>query len=106
MNWLPLTRQRHQLRVLSCHDRAARSDGIDVCGQRLADEIRGVVRRHPSLTRITVIGHSMGGLLVRFAIGGEWLGSVQQGPGRSAHLSLWFMHDISIECADDTCEGH
>ncbi|GIL80454.1 hypothetical protein Vretifemale_9661, partial [Volvox reticuliferus] len=44
-------------------------DGIDVCGQRLADEIRSVAASHPSLQRISVIGHSMGGLLLRYAIG-------------------------------------
>ncbi|GIL60273.1 hypothetical protein Vafri_14904 [Volvox africanus] len=44
-------------------------DGIDVCGQRLADEIRSVAAAHPSLQRISVIGHSMGGLLLRYAIG-------------------------------------
>ncbi|EFJ47651.1 hypothetical protein VOLCADRAFT_91609, partial [Volvox carteri f. nagariensis] len=43
-------------------------DGIDVCGQRLADEIRSVVAAHPSLQRISVIGHSMGGLLLRYAV--------------------------------------
>ncbi|GLC52657.1 hypothetical protein PLESTB_000654200 [Pleodorina starrii] len=44
-------------------------DGIDVCGQRLADEIRSVTTAYPSLQRISVIGHSMGGLLLRYAIG-------------------------------------
>lgn len=27
--------------------------------------------KHPSLKRISVVGHSMGGLLLRYAIGGE-----------------------------------
>ncbi|PNG98959.1 hypothetical protein TSOC_015273, partial [Tetrabaena socialis] len=44
-------------------------DGIDVCGRRLADEIRTVAAAHPDLQRISVIGHSMGGLLARYAIG-------------------------------------
>ena len=42
-------------------------DGIDKCGERLADEMRSVVAQHPSLERVTVIGHSMGGLLLRYA---------------------------------------
>lgn len=41
--------------------------GIDVCGQRLADEIRGLVAQHPSLQRISVIGHSMVGQAGRLA---------------------------------------
>jgi hypothetical protein len=32
------------------------ADGIDVCGQRLADEMRAVIERHPSLQRISVVG--------------------------------------------------
>ncbi|KAG2488152.1 hypothetical protein HYH03_013295 [Edaphochlamys debaryana] len=44
-------------------------DGIDVCGRRLADEIRAVAAAHPGLQRISVVGHSMGGLLLRYALG-------------------------------------
>lgn len=40
-------------------------DGIDKCGERLADEIRAVVAQHPTLERFSAIGHSMGGLLLR-----------------------------------------
>ncbi len=43
--------------------------GIDECGLRLADEIRGVVAKHSSLEEITFIGHSLGGLIARYAIG-------------------------------------
>ncbi len=49
--------------------RLATYDGIDVCGQRLADEVRAVVAANPGLQRISVIGHSMGGLLARYAVG-------------------------------------
>ena len=38
-------------------------DGVDVCGERLAEEIRGVVAAHPGLERISLLGHSMGGLM-------------------------------------------
>lgn len=44
-------------------------DGIDSCGERLAAEIQAKVKAHPSLHKITFIGHSMGGLLVRYAAG-------------------------------------
>jgi triacylglycerol esterase/lipase EstA (alpha/beta hydrolase family) len=43
--------------------------GINTCGQRLADEMRAVVASAPSLTRISVIAHSMGGLMARYAVG-------------------------------------
>lgn len=38
-------------------------DGIDVCGERLAGEIRAVAAAHPSLRRISLLSHSMGGLI-------------------------------------------
>jgi hypothetical protein len=43
--------------------RFATWDGIDRCGQRLADEVRAVAAapENASLTRISFIGHSMGG---------------------------------------------
>jgi alpha-beta hydrolase superfamily lysophospholipase len=43
--------------------------GIDTCGKRLAEEIREVVARNPSLKYISFLGHSMGGLIVRHAAG-------------------------------------
>lgn len=38
-------------------------EGIDVCGERLAEEIRAVVAQHPGLARISLVSHSMGGLI-------------------------------------------
>ena len=46
-------------------------DGIDVCGERLADEMRRVVALHPRLERLSIVGHSMGGLISRYAAGEE-----------------------------------
>ncbi|KAG8377428.1 hypothetical protein BUALT_Bualt08G0031900 [Buddleja alternifolia] len=43
-------------------------DGIDVMGKRLADEVISVVDRHPTLHKISFIGHSLGGLVARYAI--------------------------------------
>lgn len=44
-------------------------DGIDVCGQRLAAEIKAIVEATPSLMYISMLGHSMGGLMLRYAAG-------------------------------------
>lgn len=44
-------------------------DGVDVCGQRLAHEIQDIIARHPELEYISMIGHSMGGLMLRYAAG-------------------------------------
>ncbi|BDA45665.1 probable lipid droplet phospholipase 1 at N-terminal half [Coccomyxa sp. Obi] len=43
--------------------------GIDRCGQRLAEEVAEYVAVHPDLERISLIGHSMGGLIGRYALG-------------------------------------
>ena len=44
-------------------------EGIDKCGERLAEEVKGYVEEHPALQRISVVGHSMGGLIARYALG-------------------------------------
>ena len=44
-------------------------EGIDRCGQRLAEEVTEYVAVHPDLERISLIGHSMGGLIGRYALG-------------------------------------
>ncbi|VFQ75173.1 unnamed protein product [Cuscuta campestris] len=43
-------------------------DGIDVTGRRLAHEVISVVQRYPDLQKISFIGHSLGGLISRYAI--------------------------------------
>ncbi|GBF92251.1 hypothetical protein Rsub_05334 [Raphidocelis subcapitata] len=47
----------------------ATGDGIDVCGRRAAEEVRRLVEAHPSLREVSFIGHSMGGLVARYAVG-------------------------------------
>ena len=47
-------------------------EGVDSCGDRLAEEIREVVSAHPSLRAISVIGHSLGGVLARRALATLW----------------------------------
>ncbi|OAY23118.2 putative lipase ROG1 [Manihot esculenta] len=43
-------------------------DGVDVMGARLAEEVISVIKRHPSVKKISFIGHSLGGLIARYAI--------------------------------------
>ncbi|GLI60930.1 hypothetical protein VaNZ11_003164 [Volvox africanus] len=44
-------------------------DGFDQCGKRLASEIRELVHRQTHLAKLSVIGHSMGGMIARYALG-------------------------------------
>ncbi|ONK73504.1 uncharacterized protein A4U43_C04F32300 [Asparagus officinalis] len=44
-------------------------DGVDVMGERLANEVIEVVNRMPEVKKISFISHSVGGLVARYAIG-------------------------------------
>lgn len=74
-------------------------DGIDVCGLRLAQEIRSVVAAHPKLERISVVGHSMGGLLLRYAIG------VLYDPDDSSIAGLQPCHFVSMATPHMGCDA-
>ncbi|XVE95095.1 hypothetical protein REPUB_Repub02eG0067000 [Reevesia pubescens] len=43
-------------------------DGVDVMGDRLAEEVKHVISRHPSVQKISFVSHSLGGLVARYAI--------------------------------------
>ncbi|XP_020585895.1 putative lipase YOR059C [Phalaenopsis equestris] len=43
-------------------------DGVDVMGERLAKEVSLFVKRRPALQKISFVGHSLGGLVARYAI--------------------------------------
>ncbi|XP_021905763.1 putative lipase YOR059C [Carica papaya] len=44
-------------------------DGVDVMGERLAEEVLEVIQRRPNVRRISFVAHSVGGLVARYAIG-------------------------------------
>ncbi|RCV08668.1 hypothetical protein SETIT_1G345200v2 [Setaria italica] len=44
-------------------------DGVDLMGERLAEEVRQVVQRRRNLKKISFVAHSLGGLVTRYAIG-------------------------------------
>ncbi|KAJ8541236.1 hypothetical protein K7X08_002052 [Anisodus acutangulus] len=43
-------------------------DGVDIMGTRLAEEVLSVIKKHPHLQKISFVGHSLGGLVCRYAI--------------------------------------
>ncbi|KAK4274230.1 hypothetical protein QN277_017487 [Acacia crassicarpa] len=51
-----------------CNSSKLTFDGIDVTGERLAEEVISVIKRHPGVQKISFIGHSLGGLIARYAI--------------------------------------
>ncbi|KAL6494275.1 hypothetical protein OROGR_031075 [Orobanche gracilis] len=38
-------------------------DGVDIMGERLAEEVLEVIKKKPSLKKISFIAHSVGGLV-------------------------------------------
>ncbi|KAJ1280258.1 hypothetical protein BS78_04G217200 [Paspalum vaginatum] len=44
-------------------------DGIDVMGERLAQEVIDEINRRPQIKKISFVAHSVGGLVARYAIG-------------------------------------
>lgn len=55
------------LATANAHNRFATYDGIPAGAQRLAQEIRLLVAQQPSLTHLTLVGNSLGGLYARYA---------------------------------------
>ncbi|CAM8882831.1 unnamed protein product [Rhodiola kirilowii] len=43
-------------------------NGVDVMGERLAEEVISAVNRYPNLQKISFIAHSLGGLVARYAV--------------------------------------
>ncbi|MQL82950.1 hypothetical protein Taro_015419 [Colocasia esculenta] len=44
-------------------------DGVDLMGERLAEEVLSVVKHRPGVQKISFVAHSLGGLIARYAIG-------------------------------------
>ncbi|XP_048134190.1 putative lipase ROG1 isoform X2 [Rhodamnia argentea] len=52
-----------------CNSSKLTFDGVDMMGERLAEEVLGVIRHRPGVCKISFIAHSLGGLVARYAIG-------------------------------------
>uniref|UniRef100_K3YU24 DUF676 domain-containing protein n=1 Tax=Setaria italica TaxID=4555 RepID=K3YU24_SETIT len=58
--------------IVHCSNRNMRKltlDGIDVMGERLAQEVIEEINRRPYIKKISFVAHSVGGLVARYAIG-------------------------------------
>ncbi|KAL3837864.1 hypothetical protein ACJIZ3_022455 [Penstemon smallii] len=54
-------------------------DGVDVMGERLAEEVLEVIQSKPNLRKISFIAHSVGGLVARYTIGKLYRPSEREG---------------------------
>ncbi|XP_022858051.1 uncharacterized protein LOC111378976 isoform X3 [Olea europaea var. sylvestris] len=52
-----------------CNPSRLTFDGVDLMGERLAEEVNDVVRRWHGVQKISFVAHSLGGLVARYAIG-------------------------------------
>ncbi|XP_057434828.1 uncharacterized protein LOC130727651 isoform X2 [Lotus japonicus] len=75
-------------------------DGVDVLGERLAEEVIQVIKRHPSVQKISFVGHSLGGLIARYAIAKLY------GRDISKELSQGNGHSESEISSDQECHAH
>ncbi|KAL5705951.1 hypothetical protein ACHQM5_024174 [Ranunculus cassubicifolius] len=66
-----LIRYPHDI-VVHCSERNSSMmtfDGVDIMGERLAEEVTSLVNHRPKLQKISFVAHSLGGLVARYAIG-------------------------------------
>ncbi|RZC44371.1 hypothetical protein C5167_037314 [Papaver somniferum] len=64
----------------NCNTASTTLDGVDVMGERLADEVLSVVKRRPELQKISFVAHSLGGLVARYAIGRLYSSNPEHNP--------------------------
>ncbi|KAG0466756.1 hypothetical protein HPP92_018336 [Vanilla planifolia] len=53
----------------ACNSSILTFDGVDLMGERLADEVISVVNKSVGVQKISFVAHSLGGLIARYAIG-------------------------------------
>ncbi|KAK7279083.1 hypothetical protein RJT34_24127 [Clitoria ternatea] len=58
-------------------------DGVDVMGDRLAEEVLEVIKKKPNMQKISFVAHSVGGLVARYAIGKLYK------PPEKGHMEEW-----------------
>jgi hypothetical protein len=45
------------------------TQGVEICGKRLVCSVEQNIQKYPHATKISFIGHSFGGIIIRYAIG-------------------------------------
>jgi len=82
--------------VSSCNKRTKTLDGIQKCGERLISELDAYLASlgENDLKTISFICHSMGGLIIRYAIGHRY--RVEEPSGRETIFGLIPLHYVAI----------
>ncbi|KAK0571986.1 hypothetical protein LWI29_024437 [Acer saccharum] len=81
-------------------------DGVDLMGERLAEEILAVARHRPDVQKISFVAHSLGGLVARYAIGRLFESSQELDPIGLPKNSLSEKRtSFSMQCLEQPFEG-
>ncbi|KAJ0984234.1 hypothetical protein J5N97_002590 [Dioscorea zingiberensis] len=66
-----------------CNSSLLTFDGVDLMGERLAEEVRSILNRRNDIRKISFVAHSLGGLIARYAIGRLYSPTIKE----SAHVN-------------------
>ncbi|CAK7344592.1 unnamed protein product [Dovyalis caffra] len=80
-------------------------DGVDLMGDRLAEEVLAVVRRRPEVRKISFVAHSLGGLVARYAIARLYENLPKLDLSSLSANSLNSEHANSMHCLEQPCES-
>ncbi|XP_020108134.1 uncharacterized protein LOC109723983 isoform X1 [Ananas comosus] len=71
-----------------CNSSRLTFDGVDMMGERLAQEVRSVIEQRRGVQKISFVAHSLGGLVARYAVGRlyEPIGKRESPPRPDKHL--------------------
>ncbi|KAJ4823770.1 hypothetical protein Tsubulata_012086 [Turnera subulata] len=75
-------------------------DGVDLMGDRLAEEVLGVVRRRPEVRKISFVAHSLGGLVARYAVARLFAPVPKLALSSPSGNSLSGDHSTSAQCLE------
>ncbi|KAL9376868.1 hypothetical protein Peur_030988 [Populus x canadensis] len=88
-----------------CNHSKLTFDGVDLMGDRLAEEVLAVVRHRPEVRKISFVAHSLGGLVARYAIARLYENLPKSALSNLTENSLDEEHTNSMHCLEQPCEA-
>ncbi|KAF7830088.1 putative lipase ROG1 [Senna tora] len=86
-----------------CNSSMLTFDGVEVMGKRLAEEVISVIKRHQGVQKISFVGHSLGGLVARYAVAKLYGRDISREYVKGNEHSL--SHNLGQESHEKTWEG-
>ncbi|KAL2480975.1 alpha/beta-Hydrolases superfamily protein [Abeliophyllum distichum] len=88
-----------------CNPSRLTFDGVDLMGERLAEEVNDVVRHWHGVSKISFVAHSLGGLVARYAIGRLHECSTRTGSASDPGNCLRQGANVATRHLDQFCEA-